>query len=91
MSLPSSNLTFLHASPACVFMVDGRVFTEFMPVGLPAKRLEVKMELVRNCDKMLPPLAGLDKGSGAKYGGLAYRSNRRRCRLIHNNINKKEL
>ena len=54
MSLPCSNLTFLHASPICTFTVDGSVQTEFMPIGLPSKRLEVKMELVRVCDKMLP-------------------------------------
>lgn len=54
MSLPCSNLTFLHASPTCSFTVDGYVQTEFMPIGLPGKRLEVKMELVRVCDKMLP-------------------------------------
>ena len=54
MSLPCSNLTFLHASSTCTFTVDGSVQTEFMPIGLPAKRLEVKMELVRVCDKMLP-------------------------------------
>ena len=54
MSLPCSNLTFLHASPTCVFTVDGTVQTEFMPIGLPGKRLEVKIELVRVCDKMLP-------------------------------------
>ena len=54
MSLPCSNLTFLHASPICAFTVDGSVQTEFMPIGLPGKKLEVKMELVRICDKMLP-------------------------------------
>lgn len=54
MSLPCSNLTFLHASSICTFTVDGSVQTEFMPIGLLAKRLEVKMELVRVCDKMLP-------------------------------------
>ena len=54
MSLPCSNLIFLHASPICVFTVDGSVQTEFMPIGLPGKKLEVKMELVRICDKMLP-------------------------------------
>ena len=54
MSWPCSNLTFLHASSTCTFTVDGYVQTEFMPIGLPAKRLEVKMELVRVCDKMLP-------------------------------------
>ena len=54
ISLPCSNLTFLHASPTCAFSVDGSIQTEFMPIGLPAKRLEVKMELVRISDKMLP-------------------------------------
>jgi len=54
MSLPCLNLTILQASPTCTFTVDGSVQTEFMPIGLPAKRLEVKMELVRVCDKMLP-------------------------------------
>ena len=54
MSLPCSNLTFLHASQNCAFSVDGSVQTEFMPIGLPAKKLEVKMELVRICDKILP-------------------------------------
>lgn len=54
MSLPSSNLTFLHASLTCAFVVDGSLQTEFMPLGLPGKRLEVKMQLVRICDKILP-------------------------------------
>ena len=69
MSLPCSNLTFLHASSTCTFTVDGYVQTEFMPIGLPAKRLEVKMELVRVCDKMLPRWRDWAKALGRNMVG----------------------
>ena len=69
MSLPCSNLTFLHASPTCAFSVDGSVQTEFMPIGLPAKRLEVKIELVRVCDKMLPRWRDWAKALGRNMVG----------------------
>ena len=69
MSLPCSNLTFLHASPTCTFTVDGSVQTEFMPIGLPAKRLEVKIELVRVCDKMLPRWRDWAKALGRNMVG----------------------
>ena len=69
MSLPCSNLTFLHASPICTFSVDGSVQTEFMPIGLPAKRLEVKIELVRVCDKMLPRWRDWAKALGRNMVG----------------------
>ena len=69
ISLPCSNLTFLHASPTCAFSVDGSVQTEFMPIGLPAKRLEIKIELVRVCDKMLPRWRDWAKALGRNMVG----------------------
>ena len=69
MSLPCSNLTFLHASQTCTFTVDGSIQTEFMPIGLPAKRLEVKIELVRVSDKMLPRWRDWAKALGRNMVG----------------------
>ena len=47
MSLLSSTHTVLHASPTCIFVVNDRVQTELMPIGIPGKKLEVKVALVR--------------------------------------------
>ena len=43
----------MQASPTCQFVLDGVMQTEFMPIGMPAKRLDVTVALARIPDEML--------------------------------------
>lgn len=47
MSLFCKNDVIMQASCSCHFVVDGVMQTEFMPIGMPATRLDVKVALVR--------------------------------------------
>jgi cell division ATPase FtsA len=53
MSLLRKDDVIMHASPTCSFVVDGVMQTEFMPIGMPATRLDVTVALVRINDGML--------------------------------------
>lgn len=53
MSLLCKDDVVMQASPTCHFVVDGVMQTEFMPVGMPAKRLDVTVALARIPDEML--------------------------------------
>lgn len=47
MSLFCKEDVVMQASSSCHFVVDGVMQTEFMPIGMPATRLDVKVALVR--------------------------------------------
>ena len=53
MSLQCKDDVVMQASPTCHFMVDGVMQTEFIPVGMPAKKLDVTVALARIPDEML--------------------------------------
>lgn len=53
MSLQCKDDVVMQASPICHFVVDGVMQTEFMPVGMPAKRMDVTVALARIPDEML--------------------------------------
>lgn len=53
MSLLCKDDVIMHASPTCSFVVDGVMQTEFMPIGMPATRLDVTVALVRINEGML--------------------------------------
>lgn len=53
MSLLRKDDVIMHASPTCSFVVDGVMQTEFMPIGMPATRLDVTVALVRINEGML--------------------------------------
>ncbi|MGZ8271026.1 MAG: hypothetical protein ACXW1T_07445 [Methylophilus sp.] len=53
MSLLCRDDVIMHASPTCHFVVDGVMQTEFMPIGMPATRLDVTVALVRINEGML--------------------------------------
>ena len=47
MTLPCQEDVIMLASTNYCFAVDGLIETEFMPIGMPAKRLDVTVSLVR--------------------------------------------
>lgn len=47
MSLLCKDDVIMQASSTCSFVVDGVMQTEFMPIGMPATRLDVTVALVR--------------------------------------------
>ncbi|MDP2231775.1 hypothetical protein [Methylotenera sp.] len=53
MSLLCKDDVIMHASPTCSFVVDGVMQTAFMPIGMPATRLDVTVALVRINERML--------------------------------------
>ncbi|MDP2071850.1 MAG: hypothetical protein Q8J82_09510 [Methylotenera sp.] len=53
MSLLCKDDVIMHASPTCSFVVDGVMQTAFMPIGMPATRLDVTVALVRINEGML--------------------------------------
>lgn len=53
MSLQCKDDVIMHASSKCHFVVDGVIQTEFMPIGLPATRLDVTVAVVRINEGML--------------------------------------
>ena len=53
MSLLCKDDVIMHASSQCHFVVNGVMQTEFMPIGMPATRLDVTVTLVRINEGML--------------------------------------
>ena len=53
MSLLCKEDVILQASSTCCFVVDGVMQTEFMPIGMPATRLDVTVALLRINEGML--------------------------------------
>lgn len=53
VSLQCKDDVIMQASPKCCFVVDGVMQTEFMPIGMPATRLDVTVALVRINEGML--------------------------------------
>jgi len=53
MSLLCADDVVMPASTVCNFVVDGVIWTEFMPIGMPATRLDVTVALVRIPEGML--------------------------------------
>lgn len=53
MSLLCKDDVIMQASSTCRFVVDGVMQTEFMPIGMPATRLDVTVALVRINEGML--------------------------------------
>lgn len=53
MSLLCKDDVIMQASSHCHFVVDGVMQTEFMPIGMPATRLDVTVALVRINEGML--------------------------------------
>lgn len=53
MSLLCKDDVIMQASSQCHFVVDGVMQTEFMPIGMPATRLDVTVALVRINEGML--------------------------------------
>lgn len=53
MSLQCKDDVIMHALPTCCFAVDRVMRTEFMPIGMPAKKLDVTVALARIPDEML--------------------------------------
>lgn len=47
MLLPCNDDVIMQASPICNFVVNGVMQTAFMPIGMPASRLDVTVALVR--------------------------------------------
>jgi cell division ATPase FtsA len=52
-SLPCRDDVFMCTSPTYHFLVDGTMRTKLMPIGMPAKRLEVTVALIRINEDML--------------------------------------
>ena len=52
-SLPCRDDVLIYTSPTCHFLVDGTMRTKLMPVGIPAKRLDVTVALIRINEDML--------------------------------------
>ncbi len=53
MSLMCEDDLIMHASSTCHFVVDGVMQTAFMPIGMPATRLDVTVALERINEEML--------------------------------------
>lgn len=52
-SLPFRDDVLMYTSSTCHFLVDGTMRTKIMPIGMPAKRLDVTVALIRINDGML--------------------------------------
>lgn len=68
-SLVCNDDTVMQASPTCNFVIDGKIRTKFIPIGIPAKRLDVTVSLVRINNKTLQRWSDLASKSGRNIVG----------------------
>lgn len=68
-SLSCVDDVIMHASSTCHFVVDGSIRTKFMPIGMPAKRLDVIVALIRINDGMLSRWRGWASALGRNIVG----------------------
>ncbi|OIQ63203.1 DNA translocase FtsK [mine drainage metagenome] len=61
--------SIVQASPICHFLVDGNLQTEFMPIGMPAKKLQVSIALLPIPEGMLQRWHGLANALGRNLVG----------------------
>lgn len=69
ISLPCRDDVIMHVSPTCNFVVDGSILTKLLPIGMPAKRLDVTVALIHINDGMLPRWRGWASALGRNIVG----------------------
>lgn len=68
-SLLCKDDTVMQASPTCNFVIDGKIRTKFIPIGIPAKRLDATVSLIRINDNILQRWRDLASKSGRNIVG----------------------